>query len=33
MAWLLAIGEMLRAELDSIDQPVSEHLAAVLKRL
>ena len=33
MPWLLAIGQMLRAELDSLEQPVSERLAALLKEL
>jgi hypothetical protein len=33
MPWLLAIGQMLRAELDGLEQPVSEHLAALLKEL
>ena len=33
MPWLLAIGQMLRAELDGVQQPVSEGLAALLKEL
>jgi hypothetical protein len=33
MPWLLAIGRTLRAELDAVDQPVSERLAAVLREL
>jgi hypothetical protein len=33
MPWLLAIGRTLRAELDAVKQPVSERLAAVLKKL
>jgi hypothetical protein len=33
MPWLLAIGQMLRAELDGFEQPVSERLAALLKEL
>jgi hypothetical protein len=32
MPWLLAIGRTLR-ELDTVEQPVSERLAAVLKEL
>jgi hypothetical protein len=31
MPWLLAIGQMLRVELDGIEQPFSEHLATVPK--
>jgi hypothetical protein len=31
--WLLAIGRTLRAELDAVEQPISERLAAVLKEL
>ena len=33
MPWLLAIGQMLRAEMDGLEQPVSERLAAALKEL
>jgi hypothetical protein len=33
MPWLLAIGLMLRAELDAVEQPLSGRLAAVLKEL
>lgn len=33
MPWLLANGRTLRAELDAVEQPVSERLAAVLKEL
>jgi hypothetical protein len=33
MPWLLAIGQMLRVELDDVEQPVSERLAALLKEL
>src|SRR5919201_6404887 len=33
MPWLLAIGQMLRADLDGLEQPVSERLAALLKEL
>jgi hypothetical protein len=33
MPWLLAIGRTLRAELDAVEQPVSERLAAVLREL
>ena len=33
MPWLLAIGRMLRAELDAVKQPVSERLEAVLNEL
>jgi hypothetical protein len=33
MPWLLAIGRTLRAELDAVEQPVSERLAAMLKEL
>jgi hypothetical protein len=33
MPWLLAIGRTLRDELDAGKQPVSERLAAVLKKL
>jgi hypothetical protein len=33
MPWLLAIGQMLRAELDGHEQPLSERLAALLKEL
>jgi hypothetical protein len=33
MPWLLAIGQMLRVELDGVEQPVSERLAALLKEL
>jgi len=33
MPWLLAIGQMLRVELDDVKQPVSERLAALLKEL
>jgi hypothetical protein len=31
--WLLAIVQTLRAELDAVEQPVSERLAAMLKGL
>jgi hypothetical protein len=31
--WLLAIGQTLRAELNAVEQPVSERLAAMLKGL
>jgi hypothetical protein len=33
MPWLLVIGQTLRAELDAVEQPVSERLAAMLKEL
>ena len=33
MPWLVAIGQMLRVELDGVEQPVSERLAALLKEL
>jgi hypothetical protein len=33
MPWLLEIGRTLRAELDTVKQPVSERLAAMLKEL
>ena len=33
MPWLFAIGRPLRAELDAVEQPVSERLAAMLKEL
>jgi hypothetical protein len=33
MPWLLEIGRTLRAELDAVEQPVSERLAAMLKEL
>jgi hypothetical protein len=33
MPWLLAIGQILRAEMDGLEQPVSERLAAALKEL
>jgi hypothetical protein len=33
MPWLLAIGRTLQVELDAVEQPVSERLAAVLKEL
>jgi hypothetical protein len=33
MPWFLAIGRTLRAELDTVEQPVSERLAAVLREL
>ena len=33
MPWLLAIGQMPRAEMDGLEQPVSERLAAALKEL
>jgi hypothetical protein len=33
LPWLLAIGQRLWAELDSLEQPVSERLAALLKEL
>ena len=33
MPWLLAIGQMLRVELDGVEQPVSERLATLLKEL
>ena len=33
MPWLLAIGQKLRIELDDVEQPVSERLAALLKEL
>jgi hypothetical protein len=33
MPWLLAIGRTLRTELDAVEQPVSERLAALLKEL
>jgi len=33
MPWLLAIGQMLRAEMDGLEQPVSERLAEALKEL
>jgi hypothetical protein len=33
MPWLLAIGQTLRAELDAVEQPVSERLAVMLKEL
>jgi hypothetical protein len=33
MPWLLAIGQMLRAEMDGLEQLVSERLAAALKEL
>jgi hypothetical protein len=33
MPWLLTIGRTLRAELDAVKQPVSERLAAVLKKV
>jgi hypothetical protein len=33
MPWLLALGRTLRAELDAVEQPVSERLAAVLREL
>jgi hypothetical protein len=31
--WLLAIGQWLRAEYNAANQPVPEHLAALLKEL
>jgi hypothetical protein len=33
MPWLLAIGQVLRVELDGVEQPVLERLAALLKEL
>ena len=33
LPWLLEIGRTLRAELDAVEQPVSERLAAMLKEL
>jgi hypothetical protein len=33
MPWLFAIGRTLRVELNAVEQPVSERLAAVLKEL
>ena len=33
MPWLLAIGRTFQAELKAVEQPVSEHLAALLKEL
>jgi hypothetical protein len=33
MPWLLEIGRTLRAELDAVEQPFSERLAAILKEL
>jgi hypothetical protein len=33
MPWLREIGQWLRAEYDAVDQPVPEHLAALVKEL
>jgi hypothetical protein len=33
MPWLLEVGRTLRAELNAVEQPVSERLAAILKEL
>ena len=33
MPWLLAIGQMLRANMDGLKSPIPERLAAALKEL